>query len=96
MSESRCETSEQTFPNLFALPGQTTPGRVTVTICRSALCPWPENENLTLLLNASYSPEVTSTVCRQGRAFVLSRYAAGNRWHSTVIRIIQLLRGGVE
>ena len=33
---------------------------------------------------------------RRGRAFVLSRCAAGNRWHSTVIRIIQLLKGGVN
>jgi hypothetical protein len=31
-----------------------------------------------------------------GRAFVLSRCAAGNRWHSTTIRIIQLLKGGVN
>jgi len=27
-----------------------------VTRCRSAVCPWPENENLPLLPNASYSP----------------------------------------
>ena len=27
-----------------------------MTRCRSAPCPWPENENLPLLLNASYSP----------------------------------------
>ena len=51
-----CKKSERTFPNLLALPAQTTPGRVTVTRCRSALCPWPENENLPLLLNAIYSP----------------------------------------
>jgi hypothetical protein len=27
-----------------------------VTRCRFAVCPWPENANLPLLLSASYSP----------------------------------------
>jgi hypothetical protein len=27
-----------------------------VTRCRSTACPWPENEDLPLLLNASYAP----------------------------------------
>jgi hypothetical protein len=59
------QKSERTFPNLPALPCQTAPGRVTATRCRSAVCPWPENESLTLRLNASFPPpEVTSTVCR--------------------------------
>jgi hypothetical protein len=50
------QKSERTFPSLLALPGQTAPGRVTVTRCRFALRPWAENENLPLFLNASYSP----------------------------------------
>jgi hypothetical protein len=37
-----------------------------VTRCRSAVCPWPENEKLPLLLNASYSP--------RGRIYGLPTY----------------------
>jgi len=56
LARLQISASERAFPNFLALRGQTAPGRVTVTRCRSEVCPWPENDNLPLLLNASYSP----------------------------------------
>jgi hypothetical protein len=48
------QKGERTFPNFLAVPGQTTPGRLTVTKWRFAAHPSPENENLPLPANASF------------------------------------------
>jgi hypothetical protein len=51
------QKGERTFPNFLAVPGQTTPGRLTVTKWRFAARPWPENENLPPPLNANCPPK---------------------------------------
>jgi len=60
------QNGERTFPNFLAVPGQTTPGRLTVTKWRFTVRPWPENENLPLPANASrktvdLEPQVRAT-----------------------------------